>query len=769
MLPSQVYNTTPSPGPTPIPTPLPTICIEQGDWALFIGDYDLALQEYQTAFNSNPEPEIQAAALVGIGRAQILLGDYNSAVQSLIEVTENYPESYNLANAYFFLGQCYTDQESPHMAADAYAKYLQLRPGILDAYVQELRGDVLAAGGSHQAAISAYETAILAPRLSDSTNLEIKIGQMYSAMDDHNNAIRQFISIYDTTNNDYIKAQMNYLVGQEYIALELPEQAHARFQDSVNNYPLSYDSYLGLVALIEDDVPVDDLNRGIVDYYARQYGVALDAFIRYQKNTPDHDGTVLHYKALTLRASSEPESAIAEWDELITNHSGDRFWNDAWDEKAYTQWVYLDQYSQASQTLLDFVNLNPDTSEAPSFLYEAARILERNNQLEEAATIWERLINEYPSHELSYRGLFLAGISYFRLGDFVKAQTTFQRSLVLGITPSDQAAAYFWIGKTQQAQNDHEAAYSSWEQASQRDPTGYYSERARELLIGESPFSANPNFDLDCDLNHERNLAENWMRSIFNIPPETDLSDLGPLADDSHVRRGNTFWELGLYPEASAEFEYVRKQILEDPVNNFRLLNHLLKLGLYRPAIFTSRQILNNANLDDARTFTAPDYFNHIRFGSYFKEMIIAAAERETFHPLFLLSIIRQESMFEGFVQSSADARGLMQIIPATGQEIASEYGWPPNYTDEDLFRPLVSITLGAHYLARQRDYFDGDLYLALAGYNGGPGNTLIWSELAPNDPDLFLEVIRFNETQQYIKYIAEIMRIYRRLYAGNK
>jgi len=188
-------------------------------------------------------------------------------------------------------------------------------------------------------------------------------------------------------------------------------------------------------------------------------------------------------------------------------------------------------------------------------------------------------------------------------------------------------------------------------------------------------------------------------------------------------------------------------------------------LVFFRQAIFTSRQILTLANLDDTATLTAPDYFNHIRFGTFYKELVLKAAQEEGFHPLFLFSTIRQESLFNGMVQSSAGAIGLMQIIPSTGQEIVSQLNWPPNYTDTDLNRPFVNITLGARYLARQRDYFNGGLYQALAGYNAGPGNAQIWNDLAGGDPDLFVEIVRYNETRLYIEQITEFMNLYRRFY----
>ena len=81
-----------------------------------------------------------------------------------------------------------------------------------------------------------------------------------------------------------------------------------------------------------------------------------------------------------------------------------------------------------------------------------------------------------------------------------------------------------------------------------------------------------------------------------------------------------------------------------------------------------------------------------------------------------------------------------MQIVPATGSEVAKNLGWPDNFTTDDLYRPLVSIRLGAHYLDRQRDAFDGDMFAALAAYNGGPGNAQVWLL-----QDLILQITKKN------------------------
>jgi soluble lytic murein transglycosylase len=106
-----------------------------------------------------------------------------------------------------------------------------------------------------------------------------------------------------------------------------------------------------------------------------------------------------------------------------------------------------------------------------------------------------------------------------------------------------------------------------------------------------------------------------------------------------------------------------------------------------------------------------------------------------------------------------------MQVIPPTGAEIAAELGWPPDYETADLYRPYVSVRFGTHYLAKQRERFEGRIDAALAGYNGGPGNAQRWLERAGDDLDLFLETITFGETRLYLQRIREHYAVYRALY----
>ena len=754
-----------TPTATPTPTPIPAARMDEADRARFNGDWEQALLSYQTVLTGSDQPELQSAALLGLGRTHYLAGDFPSAIQSLNSLIEHYPDSPYLPHAHFHLAQAYSAEGNYFNAAEQYLLYMTQRPGVVDAYVLNIRGDTLRNSGDYAGAIIDYRAALQAPSFLDGLEIEIKTALSHAAVGDFETAIGMYQDIYERANSDYTKSLMDLYSGQAFHAIGKTQEGNEAYQDAVNNYPTSSTSYQALLTLVDSGVPVNELNRGIVDYYAGQYGVALAAFDRYFQSGAGDPATARYYNGLTLRALGNYQAAIDEWNKIIQNYPEDRFWDDAWEQKAYTQWWYLREYELAIQTLQDFIKEAPNHPRAGEFLYDAAAVAERANQVERAAQLWEQVAEQYPGYEKGMRAIFLAGINRYRTDDYTNALAMFERYLANSTTLEERAAAYFWQGKTYQAQGDYDAAKAAWEMAASADPTGYYSERARDLLRQTPAFTPPEMYDLAYDSEDERIQAQEWIRATFGIAPEIDLSNPGTIKSDPRWVRGTELWELGLFEEARAEFEDLRMAVLADPVNSYHLANHLVDLGLYRSAIFASREVLNSAGMSDAETMSAPPYFNHLRFGAYFSDLVIPIAQQYDVHPLFLLSLIRQESAFEGFVRSSAGARGLMQIMPTTGQEIVSELGWPLAYEDSDLHRPIINVTLGADYLDKWRDHFKGDLFAALAAYNGGPGNAIEWQNLSGDDPDLFVEVIRFEETRNYIRGIYEIFNLYRRIY----
>jgi soluble lytic murein transglycosylase len=739
-----------------------------GDKWLFYGDYDNAAREYSLAFENDSDSDTQSAALLGIARVYLLQGEITRALSTLRELLETYPETPYLPEVYFFLGEVFAQLDRYPEAADAYGQYLEINAGALDAFIHERRGDVLTANGSYAEALSAYEAAINSPSAGDRSGTLVKLALAYRLNNQGETALLVYQDILNRAADDFQRAQMLLLIGQTYMELGDPEQAFTSYLDAVENYPLAYDSYTALVELVNNNQPVSELDRGLVDYFAGQYSLAQAALERYLNSTPeDYDGeaTAFYYLGLTLRALGEHAAAILSWDTVIENYGTDTLWDDAWEQKGYTQWAFLDQYPQAVETFLGFVEKAPVHPRAPEFLDFAARVSERGSDLENAANIWDRVTIDYPNSEQVYRASFLAGITYYRLQRFDEARSAFERAFSQTPLKAEKSAALLWVGKARQAKGDPLAASEAWQQAAALDPTGYYAERSRELVKSQSPFTPPIAYDFSYDQQAEKQKADVWVRNTFQLPDQADLSAPGPLASDARLQRGKHLWDLGFYAEARVEFEELRQAVENDPADSYRLGQYLIDIGLYRSGIIAIRQVLNLAGMDDAATLEAPKYFTRLRFGPYFSELIIPDAQEAGFHPLFVFSLARQESLFEGFVRSSAGARGVMQIIPSTGESIAARLGWPPGYTADDLYRPVVSIRLGTNYLAQQRDLFNGSLYAALAAYNGGPGNAQVWQSLAGEDPDLLLEIIRFEETRRYIRSIFEIYNLYYQLY----
>jgi len=766
VLPPQPTPTLPPPSPTPTPTPLWVAPVTSGDLALLYGDWETALADYQNILDTSLDPALRSAAWLGVGRARLLLGNADGAIETLSNFIQHNPNDPYLADAYYFLGEAYRSRQRYGDAADAYLAALAFGNHVIDAYLYELRGDTLFALGDYTAALTDYRAALQSPQLAENLSLEIKIGRTTAILGDYQAAIAIYDSVYARTSSEYLKAQVDVLKAQAYTFAGQPNEAYIAYLDAVNNFPTVYDAYVALVALVEAGYPVDELQRGKVDYFAGHYGVALAALTRYLNASPLDPASAYYYAGLTLRASGDLPTALERWDIVIQKYPDSAVWDEAYEQKAYTLWAYLGNYAEAEKVLLAFVAAAPAHPRAAEFLYDAARVAERDERLEDAARSWLRLASEYPNTEYTFRAAFLAGIAHYRRGDYPAAQAIFINAQSLAFDVMQRSAATFWIAKCQQAAGDEAAARANWQQAAALDPTGYYSERARDILAGRPPFAPPETFDQAYDTAAERLEAENWLRRTFALPPETDLADLGPLSADPRLARGQTFWRLGLYEQARAEFESLRLSNQSDPANSYRLANYFASLGLYRSAILAARQVLSLAGMDDAATLEAPAYLNRLRFGLYYSELVVPAAQRYDFHPFIIWSLIRQESFFEGFIQSPAGARGLMQIVPTTGEAIAAELNWPPDYTADDLYRPLVSINLGVYYLDRQRDALDGDLYAALAAYNGGPGNAAAWAELAQGDPDLFVEIVRFDETRTYLRSIYEIYTIYRRLYS---
>lgn len=726
-------TSTPTPSPTPTPTPRPAVHLAQADRAIFNGDYRTALQEYGAVLGMPASSDETGAARLGAARAQLLAGD-DSATGTLEAFIANMPGDTRVPEAWFLLGQARLDTGDYAGAVEAYRQYQKLRGDVISAYVNQRIGDALRANLQPQAAAEAYRAALAMPS-NIALDLREKLAGALLDANDTPGALAQYDAILAVAQSASYRWRIQTLAIQALNNAGQTRQAHQRGLAITDDYAalaasqLScpyYSSYAydALVTLVGDNVTVDEFKRGLIDYCARQYDPALAAFTR-SIQAGNRVAESRYWAGLAFRAQGDTANALRQFNLIIQNFPTSSVWGPAWMEKARTYAIAGESVS-AADTYRALATQYANRPQAPEALWRGALIAYNSGDDESALSAWQTLSQSYPASEWN-------------------------------------APALLWQGKFAQQAGQTITATSFYSRAAALDPTGYYGMRAAELAQGEAiplrPVSATLTFDEPA----QRAAAEVWLAARLNMTDTTLLRGLrSDLAADPALQRGLELNKLGLQTEAAGELDAVRRAHASDAVALYQLAVLLRDLRLYRPSISAADALLRIAGV---RATDAPPFLARLVYPAYYADLIAPEAQARELDALLILSLIRQESLFESYSFSTAAAHGLMQIIPSTGQEIATALQWP-DYAQSDLYKPYINVKFGVYYLARQRDGFDGDLYAALAAYNGGPGNAARWKAASGADPDLFYEMISFGETRLYIRRVSEYYFVYQKLYA---
>jgi soluble lytic murein transglycosylase len=154
-----------------------------------------------------------------------------------------------------------------------------------------------------------------------------------------------------------------------------------------------------------------------------------------------------------------------------------------------------------------------------------------------------------------------------------------------------------------------------------------------------------------------------------------------------------------------------------------------------------------------------------LRYPVLYQSNIAPNAAAQNIPSAWILGLMRQESRFTETISSSVGARGLMQIMPATGRWLAKQKGLR-DFSTASLNQPAVNIELGSFYMKQLLDEFSGSFVLATAAYNAGPGRPRNWArELTrPIAASFFIEHIPFSETRNYVKAVLSNAACYQSL-----
>lgn len=150
-----------------------------------------------------------------------------------------------------------------------------------------------------------------------------------------------------------------------------------------------------------------------------------------------------------------------------------------------------------------------------------------------------------------------------------------------------------------------------------------------------------------------------------------------------------------------------------------------------------------------------------LRFPLAHRDLVVAAATRQSLSPGFVFGLIRSESAWVEDAKSHANAYGLMQLIPETARRMAKaekrQFANPLA-----LFDPALNVALGTRYLSSVLARYRGAHWLAAAAYNAGPVRVDQWlTQRGHLEADLFIETIPFKETREYVARVLAFALIY--------
>ena len=396
---------------------------------------------------------------------------------------------------------------------------------------------------------------------------------------------------------------------------------------------------------------------------------------------------------------------------------------------AYDRFIWRmkrDLYDEAAELILERSE-SAETLGRPEAWAERrailARYLMRNGRAKEAYRIAANHHIAVDNGASAYADLeFLAGfIALRRLSDPTTALTHFQHLLAGVSTPISLARAHYWIGRAQEAAGqDGTTSY----RAAAAHQTAFYGLLAAERL----------GLTLDAGLL-SRPATPDWQSAGFTQSSVLAAAQLlFKAGDDTLGKRFLLHLGEGL-----------------DDTGIAQLADMTVAWGEPHLAVLVSKQAAERGLILPHAYYPVPDFVPD--------GLKVSRA--------LALSIARRESEFDPTARSSADARGLMQVLPGTAKLMAGKLG--KSFDASKLISdPAYNVTMGSAYLAEMAEEFGPSIALIASGYNAGPGRPRRWigefGDPRRSDVDVidWIETIPFAETRTYVMRVAEGVVIYR-------
>lgn len=382
-------------------------------------------------------------------------------------------------------------------------------------------------------------------------------------------------------------------------------------------------------------------------------------------------------------------------------------------------------------------------------LYIKARIAEDEVKSDEAIELYSRLLKFREPRELAEESAWRIGWIYYQKGDYHNAIENFRKGIELFQNSQYADSLLYWIGRAGEKSENTEIAIQSYQKLVTEYPYTYYGHRGYEKLAEYGM----------------QNTGAEILEPKYETPtPEPKTSDMEYRFDETgkyHIERVQEFIEMGFLEDAREEIKFIP---LSDEVASLLFVSRLYsKAEAYTDSLATQNRILDKLENGEQHRLTRE--FWSLSYPLSYWEIVLRSSSENDIDPLLILSVIRQESVFNKSVISKANAYGLMQLIPQTGERIYRII-WGGEFKTDLLFEPEINIEIGARHLSELRQIYNGNLVYAIATYNAGPTPVRKWVENFSSLPnDEFIEKITYPETRGYVKKVLRNYENYKRIY----
>ncbi len=770
-------------GPTPLPldTHLEPLA-EAGEQAIYQGDYARAIG-YLEQVVDQVVPQDKPYWALRLARAYMLNGQHDLATAQVSWIVANSPDASLRAESLGLMGSAKEAAGDLEGAIQAYEAYLievdDAAPFVLWRVARAYKAldDV----GQQIRALERIDTARLEP--SFRAEVLAELAAAYRRNKDPDTAITAYEQILEFAEIPEYRALISHYKGETLREAGHEAEAFAAFYDIVTKESTSFAAYLSLLELaglpdppptpvvasaegITNPIgvrePMSDLVRGMIHYHAQQYSKALEYLYYYLQDEPPLGmADARYYLGLTLTKQGQYAEAVKHFDRAIELAGDQELLANAWMDKA---WAVGASGSDPSGIYYEFYVNHPAHERAPEALWNAAQASERRNDWAQAAMYYGTLVDRFGADKRATDAAFRQGLAAYAQGDPYSASVTWRAALEHTEDAALRARLITWMGLAAQKAGQMEQADIHWKEAARIAPESYYGLRARDLLSHARP-RLGSGFDPEVvpALPTEAEWAEimDWVRTTF---PEAEGVDL-----NGHVlfREALALHRLGWHEEMARSMRRLQHDLRDDPIALLTLAHQATMLRAYPTAIWCGQRLERLAR--EAGVTEPPELLTRLAYPNVYSDLIAENAIHYDLDPLLYLALVRQESLFNPWAKSYAGALGLAQVMPATGEWIASSIGLD-GHNHDLLLRPHISLRFGAWFLDLLLGLYDRDWIAALVAYNAGPGNLRNWTGGQPiEDHDLFYETIPVKQAQDYVTYIYEHYHRYERLYRQNR